>query len=225
MSTFRQLPLPFPHEPRFDAGNFLAAGSNDAALTWLNRTADWPAGRLALWGDEGRGKTHLLRIWAARVRATVLTWPPPGDDGAPVAAGPIAIDDADMITDEHGLLHRLNAAREAGVPVLLTGRTPPSRWNAALPDLVSRLRAMTAVRIDPPEDSLLEALLVRLLNERQMTMGDGARAWLLTRLPRTAAAMREAVARLDHISLAAGGRITRDMVAEVVEGIETGAVP
>ena len=225
MSTFRQLPLPFPHEPRFAAGDFLAAGSNEAALTWLNRTADWPDGRLALWGDEGRGKTHLLRIWAVRAGATVLTWPPPGDDGAPVAAGPIAIDDADMIADDHGLLHRLNAAREAGVPVLLTGRTPPSRWTAVLPDLASRLRAMTAVQIDPPEDSLLEALLVRLLNERQMTMGDGARAWLLTRLPRTAAAMREAVARLDHISLAAGGRITRDMVAEVVEGIETGAVP
>ena len=194
-------------------------------MTWLNRTADWPDGRLALWGDEGRGKTHLLRIWAVRAGATVLTWPPPGDDGAPVAAGPIAIDDADMIADDHGLLHRLNAAREAGVPVLLTGRTPPSRWTAVLPDLASRLRAMTAVQIDPPEDSLLEALLVRLLNERQMTMGDGARAWLLARLPRTAAAMREAVARLDHISLAAGGRITRDMVAEVVEGIETGAVP
>ena len=225
MSTFRQLPLPFPHEPRFAAGDFLAAGSNEAALTWLNRTADWPDGRLALWGDEGRGKTHLLRIWAVRAGATVLTWPPPGDDGAPVAAGPIAIDDADMIADDHGLLHRLNAAREAGVPVLLTGRTPPSRWTAVLPDLASRLRAMTAVQIDPPEDSLLEALLVRLLNERQMTMGDGARAWLLTRLPRTAAAMREAVARLDHISLAAGGRITRDMVADVVEGIETGAVP
>ena len=225
MSTFRQLPLPFPHEPRFAAGDFLATGSNEAALTWLNRTADWPDGRLALWGDEGRGKTHLLRIWAVRAGATVLTWPPPGDDGAPVAAGPIAIDDADMIADDHGLLHRLNAAREAGVPVLLTGRTPPSRWTAVLPDLASRLRAMTAVQIDPPEDSLLEALLVRLLNERQMTMGDGARAWLLTRLPRTAAAMREAVARLDHISLAAGGRITRDMVADVVEGIETGAVP
>lgn len=225
MSTFRQLPLPFPHEPRFAAGDFLAAGSNEAALTWLNRTADWPDGRLALWGDEGRGKTHLLRIWAVRAGATVLTWPPPGGDGAPVAAGPIAIDDADMIADDHGLLHRLNAAREAGVPVLLTGRTPPSRWTAVLPDLASRLRAMTAVQIDPPEDSLLEALLVRLLNERQMTMGDGARAWLLTRLPRTAAAMREAVARLDHISLAAGGRITRDMVADVVEGIETGAVP
>ena len=194
-------------------------------MTWLNRTADWPDGRLALWGDEGRGKTHLLRIWAVRAGATVLTWPPPGGDGAPVAAGPIAIDDADMIADDHGLLHRLNAAREAGVPVLLTGRTPPSRWTAVLPDLASRLRAMTAVQIDPPEDSLLEALLVRLLNERQMTMGDGARAWLLTRLPRTAAAMREAVARLDHISLAAGGRITRDMVAEVVGGIETGAVP
>ena len=61
-------------------------------------------------------------------------------------AGPLAIDDADT-APELALLHLLNAAAEAGFPVLLTGRSPPARWHIALPDLASRLRAATAVEI------------------------------------------------------------------------------
>ena len=30
-----QLPLPFPHQPTYAAADFLAAPSNEAALTWL----------------------------------------------------------------------------------------------------------------------------------------------------------------------------------------------
>ena len=36
-----------------------------SACAWLRRTADWPDRRLAIWGESGRGKTHLLHIWAA----------------------------------------------------------------------------------------------------------------------------------------------------------------
>ena len=67
-----QLPLPFPHQPSYAAADFLAAGSNEAALAWLARTGDWPDHRLALWGEAGCGKTHLLRIWAIRHGATVM---------------------------------------------------------------------------------------------------------------------------------------------------------
>ncbi|MFN7595023.1 MAG: hypothetical protein ACK5PU_05395, partial [bacterium] len=35
------------------------------------------------------------------------------------------------------------------------------------------------------------------------------KAWLLTRLPRAAASLAEAVARLDHAALGVGGRINR----------------
>jgi chromosomal replication initiation ATPase DnaA len=222
MSAARQLPLPFVHTPRLGAGDFLAAESNAAALAWLDRGAGWPGGRLALHGPAGSGKTHLLHIWCGRAGGALLSGPalrfaPP--------AGPLAIDDADAAA-ERPLLHMLNAAAEAGFAVLLAGRAAPSRWPVVLPDLASRLRAMTAVAILPAEETLLRALLARLLAERQVALPESVQDWLRLRLPRTPAAMREAAARLDHAALASGGRdlraIARRVLADMAEQSDAG---
>jgi chromosomal replication initiation ATPase DnaA len=216
MTAPRQLALPFTYAPQFGAADFLAGPSNEEALAWLVRTAGWPQGRLALWGPEGSGKTHLLHVWAARDGAQVLAGPslqftPP--------QGMLAIDDADG-APELALLHTLNAAAEAGFPVLLSGREPPARWRTALPDLASRLRAVTAVEIRKPDDDLLRALLARLLAQRQLAVPEPVQDWLRLRLPRTAAAMREAAARLDRAALAHGGKVNRPLAAEVLAGMQ-----
>ncbi|HEY2621685.1 MAG TPA: hypothetical protein VGI78_30415, partial [Acetobacteraceae bacterium] len=138
--------------------------------------------------------------WAARARAEVWTAPSlPGPLELPAAG--LALDDADAVGDETALLHLLNAASEARLPVLLAARAPPSRWIVRLPDLASRLRAITAVELGPPEDTLLRALLVRMLADRQLRPPEALQEWLVRRLPRSAAALREAVARLDAAAL------------------------
>jgi len=93
-----------------------------------------------------------------------------------------------------------------------------------LPDLASRLRAITAVQILPPDDSLLRALLRRLLSDRQLRVDADVQDWLPLRLPRSPAALREAVARLDHAELPPRGRITRAVAAAVVAAMDPGAV-
>jgi chromosomal replication initiation ATPase DnaA len=129
------------------------------------------------------------------------------------------VDDADA-APERPLLHLLNAAGEAGLPVLLAGRAAPSRWRPELPDLASRLRAITAVCIGVAEDGLLRSLLARLLTERQLAVAEPLQDWLLLRLPRSQGAIREVVARLDHGALAAGGRVTRSLAQAVAAGLD-----
>ena len=213
----RQLVLPFPHEPGYDGQDFLSDGSNAAALAWLNRTADWPDRRLALWGPAGCGKTHLLHLWAGQADAVRLAGQTLRDlDGLP-DGGAMTLDDADTVQDETLLLHLLNTARDRGLFVLLSGRTAPARWPIRLPDLSSRLRAITAVEIEAPGDDLLRALLFRLLADRQLKMGDAVREWLLVQLPRSAGALREAVARLDRESMLTKQPITRALAGRVLE--------
>lgn len=214
--VFDQLPLPFQHQPTYAAADFLEAPSNEAALAWLDRTADWPDQRLALWGQAGCGKTHLLRLWAGPRGAALLEGPALRGLPALPPAGGVALDDAAAMAEEPALLHLLNAAREARLPVLLAARTPPARWPVRLPDLASRLRAVTSVEIMPPEESLLRALLLRLLADRQLGVRPDLQDWLLLRLPRSPAALREAVARLDQAALAAGGAVTRQIAAAVM---------
>jgi chromosomal replication initiation ATPase DnaA len=209
-----QLLLPFPYAPGYDSRDFLPAASNQEALAWLD--TDWPERRLALWGPGGCGKSHLLHIWAERVGARVLAGQMLADlEGVP-DSGALALDDADTVGSEPLLLHLLNTARDRGLRVLLAGRTPPSRWPIRLPDLSSRLRAITSVEIRPPDDDLLAALLMHLLADRQLTVAQPVQAWLLARLPRSPAALRHAVERLDRASLAVGKPITRSLAAEVL---------
>ena len=109
------------------------------------------------------------------------------------------------------------------MPTLLAGRTTPSRWAVDLPDLASRLRAMSVVALYLPDDDLLRALLRRLLGERQLLVAENLQAYMLLHLPRTGGALRDAVARLDRLALAGGGQVTRAMAASVV-GETTAAV-
>jgi chromosomal replication initiation ATPase DnaA len=215
MSHARQLALPFAHSPCYEAGGFLSAASNAEALAWLDHTPGWPQRRLAIWGPAGSGKTHLLHLWSERLGASLFPGP---SLRFTVPERPLAIDDADA-SAEKPLLHMLNAAGEAGLPVLLAGREPPARWPVRLPDLASRLRAITAVQIGPADDALLRSLLARLLGERQMAVSEPVQEFLLLHLPRTPSAIREAVARLDRAALAAGGRASRSIAAGVLAGM------
>ena len=212
----RQLALPFAYIPRFRVEDFIPAPSNEEARAWLGRTGDWPGRRLALYGEAGCGKTHLLQLWAERHGALLLDGP--NLRRLPELGGStaIALDDADAAPEEVLVLHLINLAGEMRRPLLLAARLPPARWLSPLPDLASRLRATTAVGLRPPEDPLLRALLARLLSERQLILGESLQDWLLARLPRHPAALREMVARLDRAALAAGGRVTRAMAAALV---------
>jgi chromosomal replication initiation ATPase DnaA len=213
-----QLNLSIFRAPRFAEGDFRHAASNADAWAWLRRTPEWPNRRLALWGEAGCGKTHLLHIWARRTGAVVRA--AGALSGLPdIPPHGFALDEADAVGDERTLLHLLNASGEAGLPVLLAARAPPARWAVRLPDLASRLRAMTAVEIGPPEDTLLRALLARLLADRQLRLPQPVQEWLVHRLPRSAAALCDAVARLDAAALDQHRNITVPFAARILADV------
>lgn len=208
-----QLPLPLPADASSARADLVEDASNTAALAFLAAPETWPLGRLALHGPEGVGKTHMLRAftpgwrWLSGVGLTM----------AEALALPCttALDEAEA-APEAALFHLINRCAEAAQPLLLVARNPPARWPTALADLQSRLRATTALGIGPPSDALLSALLSKYLADRQLRMEPPARAYLLARLPRRAAAVAQAVARLDQASLAEGVGLTRPFVAKAL---------
>ena len=210
----RQLSLPITPAPSYSAADFVADAANHAARAFLADPAAWPDGRLALYGPAGVGKTHLANViatargWALTGGAALRGLPPPPITGA-------VIDDADLVPDPTALFHAINAAREAGLPLLLLGRAPPARWHAAPADLVSRLRATTTAAIDEPSDALLAALLAKQLADRQLAVAPALQSLLLLHLPRSAAAIARAAALLDRAALAQG-RLNRATIEGVL---------
>jgi hypothetical protein len=126
------LPLDLPVMFR---GEVLPDRSNAEARIWLARVEEWPVGRLALFGPEGVGKSHLLQRQAEAHGWRMLSGP--ALRGVPEPA-PTALDDADAVAEEAALFHLINACAAQRLPLLLAGRAPPSRWPVRLPDLQSR---------------------------------------------------------------------------------------
>jgi chromosomal replication initiation ATPase DnaA len=82
------------------------------------------------------------------------------------------------------------------------------------------LRSVTAVEFGAPDEAMLRTLFTRLLAARPLVVPEPVQEWLLRRLPREPAALREAAARLDTASLAAGRRVTQAIAAHVVAEME-----
>lgn len=213
----RQFALPFPLPVSCDRADLLEDASNAEALAFLDRPETWPGGRLALFGPEGVGKTHMGRAFAA-ARGWRWLEGPSLRALVPPAAGGTVLDDADAVVQERALLHLLNLCAERREGLLLLGREAPARWRVGLPDLASRLRATAAVGIGRPGDALLGALLAKFFADRQLRVAAEVQAWLLARLPREAAALAEAAARLDRAALAAGQPVSRALARAALAG-------
>lgn len=220
----RQLALPLLEPAAFYAtAEFIEDAGNAAALRWLAEPRSWPQGRLVLCGPSGAGKTHLLHVMARAHGWALLQGP--GLRGLPeIPERGAAVDEADLPGEEAALLHLMNACAEARLPLLLAAPSPPARWGLRLADLRSRLAATVVAALAEPSDALLEALFAKHLAERQLVLEPGLVESIRLRLPRSAAATREAVARLDRASLAAG-RLTRPIALAAIAPLLEGDAP
>ena len=72
---------------------------------------------------------------------------------------------------------------------------------SALRDLASRLRAVPVVALDAPDDALLRSVIVKLCADRQLAVDEAVVGYLASRIERSFAAARAAVARLDREAL------------------------
>lgn len=206
----RQLVLDLPHRPALGRGDFLVAPSNAAAVAWIDRWPDWPAPGLALWGPPGSGKSHLCAVWQARSGAVAVT-------AAALSAGRIdarscVFEEGEAATTDpraaEALFHLYNRIAAQRGHLLVTGVEPPARWKVPLADLGSRLRALPAAEIRPPDDDMLSGLYAKLFRDRQLAVPGEVILYLVQRIERSCAAVARAVETIDRASLAERRPIT-----------------
>jgi chromosomal replication initiation ATPase DnaA len=216
----RQLALALDHTESYAREDFLSGPCNEAPLRLIDCWPDWPANALALIGPEGSGKTHLAMIWAAAAGARVTSARTLGEAELPsaLATGALVVEDAATMADDRLLFHLLNLAREEKASLLLTARKLPASWPVAVPDLVSRLRALPLATLEAPDDALLRAVIVKLAADRQLTLDEAAVGYLSTHIERSFAAARSAVIALDNEALRQRRPATRALAAEMFRG-------
>jgi chromosomal replication initiation ATPase DnaA len=125
------------------------------------------------------------------------------------------VEDATAGADDRALFHLINLAREDNAALLFTARSAPTTWPVAIPDLVSRLRALPVVTLRAPDDAMLRAVIVKLAADRQLALDESVVAFIATRIERSFAAARAAVIALDNEALRQRRAPTRALAAEI----------
>jgi chromosomal replication initiation ATPase DnaA len=218
MPAPRQLALALRHTESFAREDFLRGPPNATALALIDSWPDWPARAMVLTGPEGSGKSHLATIWATECGARFLSARAltPANLSATLVTGALVLEDvASGAFDEAALFHLLNLVREQEAWLLITARRPPSGWVVALPDLASRLRALSAVAVASPNDELLRAVMAKMFADRQLCADPALLDYLVSRIERSFAAARAAVDRLDREALQLKRPLTRALAADL----------
>ncbi|WP_434619601.1 chromosomal replication initiator DnaA [Tabrizicola sp. M-4] len=221
----RQLAFDLPAREAWRREDFFPSPANAAALAAVDDWRNWPGGKLVLTGPKGSGKTHLARLWAAEAGAALLPAADLATADLPALSshGAVAVENAETAAGnpqaEAAFFHLHNLVTQSG-HLLVTASLPPRDWGLALPDLASRLQAAALARIEPPDDALLSAVLIKLFADRQITVPPALIPYLVARMERSIDAARAIVAALDARALAEGRPITRQLAADLLGSID-----
>lgn len=221
MTTPQQLVFELPHRAAMGLEDFLVSESNEAAVSLIDRWPDWPIGAAVIVGARGSGKTHLANVWLTRAGATVFEASQISRETVPkvAAAGAVLIEDIQNAVDEAALFHLLNLVREQRLQILLTTDTAPGDLPITLPDFRSRLKALPLATIDPPDDALLRAVLVKLFADRQLSVEPQLVDYVLVRMERSMLAAERFVSAADRRALALQRRVTRSIAAATLDAL------
>jgi DnaA regulatory inactivator Hda len=222
-----QLTFDLGQRPALGREDFLVASGNEVAVAWIDRWPDWPGPVLALYGPTGSGKSHLCEVWRAASGALRI-------DGEKLAAveplellgdaRAVALDDIEgrVQADPDSarrLLRLYNLITERGGHMLLIGREAPARWHVAVSDLRTRLSAVPAFEVAPPDDAMIEAVMAKLFADRQLRVPADVVRFFLPRMERSFAAARALVDALDQAALSGRREVTVPLARQVLAGI------
>ena len=206
--------------PTFD--NFVGAG-NAELIAQLQGLADPHCfDAIYLWGGAGSGKSHLLAATAALATSQrPVSLAAGADIGADIAVVPgalLAIDDVHALTDaaQVALFRIFNAARLAGLAILLSGREPPSRL-VMRQDLRTRIGQALIFEVKPLTDDDKAAALGRHASMRGMRVDDSLIRYLLSHGRRDLPTLMAALDSLDRATLEQQRAATLPLLKEIMQ--------
>lgn len=224
------MPLILQHEPGFTRDDLVVTGSNRAAVDLVDRWPEWPSPVAMLVGPAGAGKTHLAAIWRSQNDAVILDPREIDAQALEIAAQrPVLIDDIGAEPfDETGLFHLINTIRQTAgssekgqsqASLLMTSQLQPAVWHVTLPDLVSRLKAVTIVDISEPDDYLLSTVIYKLFADRQVSVEPAVISYIVSRVERSLDSVIVLVDLLDHMALQQKTRITKTLATQALQAM------
>ena len=208
--------------PGFD--KFL--GTENAELVYVLQHKHDPF--IYVWGEEGAGKSHLLRAWVAQAldagkkavyidaAATPLT-------EAAFEAEYLAIDQIEKLgNEEQALLFAVfNRFRNSGKGFLLLSSEHTPQQLAIREDLRTRMAYCLVYEVKPLTDQEKIDALVSMAAARQVTIDPEIFEYLLNHWRRDMDSLMQMLDTLDNYAVTMGKRITLPLLRQLLKQQET----
>jgi DnaA-homolog protein len=198
-------------------------GANTELLSRLRGLADRGSfDAIYLWGEAGCGKSHLLAATVAdasrRRPASLVVAATLATDLTPTPGGLLAIDDVETLDDQAqvALFRIFNAARLAGLALLLSGKQPPSRL-ALREDLRTRIGQTLVFEVKSLSDDEKAAALRRHALLRGMPVDDSLVRYLLSHGRRDLSSLMAVLDSLDRATLERHRPATLPLLKEIMQ--------
>ena len=218
-----QLTIEMPKRTALDREDFLVNVKNEAAVDFIDNFYKEPTKIGILIGPKGSGKTHLVNVLCKSLERIKWSFLSPENKDI---YDTFKINDLIIIEDiniynskrkEEFLLHSINLSKELNKALLLTSSLKVSKLNFKTLDLVSRLEAMRTAFIEEPDDMLMEALIIKLFNDRQLLVKPNTVNFLMQRIERSYLGISEIIELIDKVSLSQKKSVSVKLIKTLID--------
>ena len=217
-----QLTIEMPKRTALGREDFLVNKCNISAVNFIDNFYKTDSKSGILIGSKGSGKTHLVNVFCNNLNKENWYFLElnQGDIFDIFSNNDvIIIENIEKITskeEEIILFHSVNLSKELSKVLLLTSSKKVSELNIQTPDLRSRLEAMQITTILEPDDILMEALIIKLFNDRQLVVKPKVVNFLMQRVERSYLGIMEIIDFLDNSSLSQKKSISIKFINELL---------
>ncbi len=202
----------------FAENDYYVSKSNYFAKNIIDTWPNWEKKIVNLTGDRYSGKTHLSSIFKIKSNALYLC----GKDINDLTlkniklSNNIIIEDLDENFNDKLLYSIFNLVEQDNKYLLISSKKSIDTMKFSLPDLVSRLKNCIIAKIEPPDDDLIYAIILKSFSDRQIKLDNKIIDYIIKRIHRSYGKMHEFIYKIDELSLKKKKSINFKIIKEII---------
>ena len=218
MKELNQLLLDFDIKTNFNDHDYYVSVSNYFAFNLIDKWPKWEKKILNISGEKFSGKTHLANIFKSKASALFLNENQINDEIFKKIKlyESIIIDGFSNAFDEKLTYSILNLVDQDSKYLLINSETPLAEINFKLPDLASRSKNVLHAKIDPPDDDLIFAIILKNFSDRQIKLEKKIIEFIINRIDRSYGKISEFIYKIDELSLKKKKPINLKTIKEIL---------
>jgi len=218
MRELNQLLLDFDIKRTFNDHDYYVTNNNYFAFNLIDNWPKWEKKILNISGEKFSGKTHLANIFRSKSSALLLNENEIKNDVFKKIKlyESIIVDDFSNSIDENLTYSIFNLVDQDNKYLLINSETPLCEINFKLPDLVSRSKNLLHAKINPPNDDLIFAIILKNFSDRQIKLEKKIIEFIINRIDRSYSKISEFIYKIDELSLKKKKPINLKTIKEIL---------